>query len=170
MTENNQKTDAEKLHDLLEQIKNLNLTSSVIAEAETEMACFKKQARKIEVNEMKLKVEAMAASCGYSVTFQDLREKPIPATAFTEKGGKVKKTVRPKYRNPEDGATFSGRGRKSKWFKDYLDSGKPLKDIEIQYDEATGLPVSESDDKMLGGMMTKDSKSHSDDYEDHQEN
>ncbi len=77
------------------------------------------------------------------------------------------------YRNPEDGATFSGRGRRPQWFKDYLDYGKPLKDIKIQYDEATGLPVSESDDKMLGGMMPKDSKSDSDsddhDHEDHQE-
>ena len=49
-------------------------------------------------------------------------------------GGKKgkKKTVPPKYRNPENpGETWTGRGRRPKWVEAALANGKSLKSLEI---------------------------------------
>lgn len=40
-------------------------------------------------------------------------------------------TVPPKYRNPENGKTWSGRGIKPKWVADALTAGKSLQDLKI---------------------------------------
>lgn len=51
-------------------------------------------------------------------------------TALTEK--KPRKTVAPKYANPENPAeTWTGRGRKPKWVEAALASGKTLTDLAI---------------------------------------
>lgn len=43
-----------------------------------------------------------------------------------------KKTVAPKYRNPENaGETWTGRGRRPKWVEEALSKGKSLKSLEI---------------------------------------
>jgi len=54
-------------------------------------------------------------------------------------GGAAKKSTAPKskappkYVNPEDpNATWTGKGRKPEWIKEYVESGKDLKDIEIK--------------------------------------
>ncbi len=43
------------------------------------------------------------------------------------RGGKVK----PKYRNPATGDTWSGRGKHPRWFNDALKAGKKEKDLAI---------------------------------------
>lgn len=40
--------------------------------------------------------------------------------------------VPPKYRNPADGATWSGRGKRPRWFTDALKAGKKEKDLLIR--------------------------------------
>lgn len=45
---------------------------------------------------------------------------------------KVRAKVKPKYRNPADkNATWSGRGKRPRWFVDALASGKKEKDLLI---------------------------------------
>lgn len=56
------------------------------------------------------------------------------AKAATKKRGrkKVKRTVPPKYRNPDNAEqTWAGRGRQPKWVEAALASGKTLDDLKI---------------------------------------
>jgi DNA-binding protein H-NS len=41
------------------------------------------------------------------------------------------KKVQPKYRHPEHGATWTGRGLKPKWLSHELETGKKLTDFAI---------------------------------------
>mgnify|MGYP000007999792 CR=1 FL=1 len=45
---------------------------------------------------------------------------------------KTKKPVAPKYQHPETGKTWSGRGMKPKWVKEYMESGNSLDDLLIK--------------------------------------
>lgn len=48
------------------------------------------------------------------------------------KPGKTRKTIAPKYRNPDDpDQTWTGRGRKPKWVEAHLEKGGSLNDISI---------------------------------------
>lgn len=42
-----------------------------------------------------------------------------------------KKTIPPKYQDPESGKTWTGRGRKPKWVEQALENGKSLEDFRI---------------------------------------
>ncbi len=72
--------------------------------------------------EARNKVEAVAREMGYSLAElvgTDSKAKRAP--------------VAPKYRHPENPAvTWSGRGRKPKWFVDALASGTTAGDLEIR--------------------------------------
>lgn len=72
--------------------------------------------------EARTKVEAVAREMGYSLAElvgTDSKPKRTPAA--------------PKYQHPKDPAvTWSGRGRKPKWFVDALASGTPAGDLEIR--------------------------------------
>ena len=50
----------------------------------------------------------------------------------SDKSTKPKKPVAPKYQHPETGKTWSGRGMKPKWVKEYIESGKSLDDLLIK--------------------------------------
>lgn len=50
----------------------------------------------------------------------------------SDKYTKPKKPVAPKYQHPETGKTWSGRGMKPKWVKEYIESGKSLDDLLIK--------------------------------------
>ena len=50
----------------------------------------------------------------------------------SEKSTKPKKPVPPKYQHPETGKTWSGRGMKPKWIKEYIESGNSLDDLIIK--------------------------------------
>ena len=71
--------------------------------------------------EARTKLEAIAKEMGYSLA--DLI------------GNKVKTTRAPavaKYRHPENAAlTWSGRGRKPKWFVDHINAGRDPSDLAI---------------------------------------
>lgn len=48
------------------------------------------------------------------------------------RGGKVRGKVKPKYRNPADPSqTWSGRGKRPRWFHAAIDAGKKEKDLLI---------------------------------------
>tara|TARA_R110002033_G_scaffold74150_1_gene125397 strand:- start:120 stop:440 length:321 start_codon:yes stop_codon:yes gene_type:complete len=72
--------------------------------------------------EARAKVEAVAREMGYSLAElvgTDSKPKRIP--------------VAPKYQHPENpDVTWSGRGRKPKWFVDALATGTPAGDLEIR--------------------------------------
>lgn len=47
-------------------------------------------------------------------------------------GKKSKTSAPPKYKNSESGKTWSGRGMKPRWVKEYLDNGGSIDDLLIK--------------------------------------
>ena len=79
--------------------------------------------RKEKVVKLREKVHALIKAEGYS--FEDI---------FGSTRGKRRSTgtVAPKYRNPADPEqTWSGRGKRPRWFNDALKAGKKAKDLAI---------------------------------------
>ena len=54
------------------------------------------------------------------------------ARAATKKAGKPRAKVKPKYRDPQSGLTWAGRGKRPRWFADALAAGKKEKDFLIR--------------------------------------
>lgn len=101
-------------------IKNLSHAqlTKLISEAEGRLDSLNK------AHEVRAKVEALIKEAG--LTIQDC----FPE--FDKAGGKVKSSVAPKYKHPENaGLTWSGRGRKPKWFAEALEQGVTEEDMKI---------------------------------------
>lgn len=75
---------------------------------------------KEQISKVKAKVDAVLKSEG--VTFAQVYGR--------KRGGKMGK-VPPKYRNPGGSETWSGRGKRPRWFVAALKSGKKEKDLLI---------------------------------------
>jgi DNA-binding protein H-NS len=103
-------------------IKNLNHNqlNDLISKAQERQT----ELRKEKVVKLREKVHAMIKAEGYS--FDDI---------FGGSRGKTKRstgTVAPKYRNPGNAEqTWSGRGKRPRWFNDALAAGKKEKDLAI---------------------------------------
>ena len=103
-------------------IKNLNHNqlNDLINKAQERQT----ELRKEKVVKLREKVHAMIKAEGYS--FDDI---------FGGSRGKAKRstgTVAPKYRNPGNAEqTWSGRGKRPRWFNDALAAGKKEKDLAI---------------------------------------
>ena len=104
-------------------IKSLNHTqlNELIAKAQGRQSELKKE----KVGKLREKVHALLKAEGY--TFEDV---------FGAGGVRVKRrstgSVPPKYRNPTDAEqTWSGRGKRPRWFADALKAGKKEKDLAI---------------------------------------
>ncbi|GLQ47665.1 DNA-binding protein [Dyella lipolytica] len=102
-------------------IKNLNHTqlNDLITKAQSRQHELKKE----KVGKLREKVHALLKAEGY--TFEDV---------FGGVRGKRRSTgsVAPKYRNPADPEqTWSGRGKRPRWFNDALKAGKKEKDLAI---------------------------------------
>lgn len=65
----------------------------------------------------------------YSLTAADLNGSVREARASTK--GKSTGKVAAKYKNPETGDTWSGRGLKPKWLKAAIEGGKKIEDFAI---------------------------------------
>jgi DNA-binding protein H-NS len=63
----------------------------------------------------------------HGLTLADLGGKAPAQPPGTRKGAKVAA----KYRDPETGTTWSGRGLQPKWLKAALDSGRKLSDFAV---------------------------------------
>ncbi|MFA5538555.1 MAG: H-NS histone family protein [Gemmobacter sp.] len=78
---------------------------------------YKERKRKEALAELEEKARALG------FTFEELTGVPIP---------RKRSPVAPKYANPANPAeTWSGRGRKPRWFEAALASGKTREDLEI---------------------------------------
>lgn len=70
--------------------------------------------------EARAQLEAKAKEFGFS----------LAELTGTEK--RTRRAAAPKYRHPENPAiTWTGRGRKPKWFAEYIAAGKPLEKLEL---------------------------------------
>lgn len=100
----------------------------------------------LELPELEDAVRALVASGGAQVA-QGAKERPRakpaakPAKAVkSPKPGKsaksavkrAKAVLAPKYRDPNSGKTWSGRGLQPLWFRDALNSGKRPEELEIK--------------------------------------
>lgn len=99
-----------------------------LSQTELESLIQQAQARKHELHREELSavredVSAYARSKGYSI--EELFGK------IRRAGGK-RGSVAPKYRNPADPSqTWSGRGKRPRWFQAQLDAGKKESDLAI---------------------------------------
>jgi DNA-binding protein H-NS len=103
-------------------IKNLNHNqlNDLINKAQQRQG----ELRKEKVGKLREKIHALIKAEGY--TFEDI--------FGHARAGKVRRggTVAPKYRNPADPEqTWSGRGKRPRWFSDALKAGKKEKDLAI---------------------------------------
>jgi len=74
------------------------------------------------------KVRALMAE--YGLTAADITGKAATAPARSPSASSGKK-VAPKYRNPETGETWTGRGLQPNWLKTAVANGKQLSDFAI---------------------------------------
>ena len=106
------------------QMNKINLYSLPLAELiriEKELPKAIVKAKKSEKIVLRKKIEALAAKSGFELD-EILSKKPK----------KQKRTVKPKYKNPDDHAqTWTGRGRKPKWAEKFLKEGGSLEDLLI---------------------------------------
>jgi DNA-binding protein H-NS len=103
-------------------IKNLNHTQ--LSELINKAQARQNELRKEKVGKLREKVLALIKAEGYA--FEDIFG---GARATTKRRGG---TVAPKYRNPADPEqTWSGRGKRPRWFNDALKAGKKEKDLAI---------------------------------------
>lgn len=104
-------------------IKNLNHNqlNDLINKAQQRQS----ELRKEKVGKLREKIYALIKAEGY--TFED-----IFGHARAGKARRAGSTVAPKYRNPADPEqTWSGRGKRPRWFNDALKAGKKEKDLAI---------------------------------------
>jgi DNA-binding protein H-NS len=104
-------------------IKNLNHNqlNDLINKAQQRQS----ELRKEKVAKLREKIHALIKAEGYA--FEDIFGH-ARATKTRRSGG----TVAPKYRNPADPEqTWSGRGKRPRWFSDALKAGKKEKDLAI---------------------------------------
>jgi DNA-binding protein H-NS len=102
-------------------IKNLN--HNQLNELITKAQARQNELRKEKVAKLREKVHAMVKAEGYSM--EDI-------FGGTRKARRSTGTVAPKYRNPANPEqTWSGRGKRPRWFNDALKAGKKEKDLAI---------------------------------------
>jgi len=100
-------------------IKKLNHTqlNELIQRAEAR----KSELSKERASKVREKLTALAKAEGFSA--EEL---------FGGRGRKTRRAAKPKYRNPADHAqTWSGRGKRPRWFNAALSAGKKEKDLLI---------------------------------------
>ncbi len=82
--------------------------------------------RKEKVSKLRDKIQALIKAEGF--TFEDVFGHARAGKGVRRSGG----TVAPKYRNPANPEqTWSGRGKRPRWFNDALKAGKKEKDLAI---------------------------------------
>jgi DNA-binding protein H-NS len=100
-------------------IKSLNQTQ--LNELITRAEARKQELAKERVSKVREKLVALAKAEGF--TLEDL---------FGRGGRKTRRPASPKYRNPVDiTQTWSGRGKRPRWFHAALKTGKKEKDLLI---------------------------------------
>jgi len=104
-------------------IKNLN--HNQLNDLITKAQSRQQELRKEKVAKLRDKIHALIKAEGFS--FED-----VFGPGRSGKGRRAGGTVAPKYRNPADPEqTWSGRGKRPRWFNDALKAGKKEKDLAI---------------------------------------
>jgi DNA-binding protein H-NS len=82
-------------------------------EIQAKIADLQAQAQAVKAQEKQQAIEAARAMItSYGITAKDLGlDKPVKGKVGPKPGGKVP----PKYRDPQSGATWSGRGKTPRW-------------------------------------------------------
>ncbi len=81
-------------------------------------------------SEVRSKVQKLIKDEGF--TFDELYGTGSGARSKKAAGGKQKTSVKPKYRDPADATqTWSGRGKRPRWFQAAINSGKKESDLLI---------------------------------------
>lgn len=81
------------------------------------------KARRAEVAAVRAQILDLMSTYGLAVADIGLKS--------TRRAGKTGVKVAPKYRNPQTGDTWSGRGLKPTWLKTKLDAGAKLEDFAV---------------------------------------
>ncbi|PWK84707.1 H-NS family nucleoid-associated regulatory protein [Fulvimonas soli] len=98
---------------------NHNQLNDLISKAQQRQ----QELRKEKVAKLREKIHALIKAEGYA--FEDI-------FGGRSKGRRSGGTVAPKYRNPANPEqTWSGRGKRPRWFNDALKAGKKEKDLAI---------------------------------------
>ena len=104
----------------LEKLSSQELDDLIVAAGET-----KKRLQRERIGEVRKKLTAIARDEGFSI--EELFGEGRPRVS-----GNKGRAVPAKYRNPFDETqTWSGRGKRPRWFVDALDQGKQVSDMLI---------------------------------------
>lgn len=100
-------------------LSNLSIEelNDLIVRAEAELESRKRR----EIEELRAQITSKAKLLGISP------EELLNTSAPRKKAG----VVPAKYRNPQNGETWTGRGRKPLWVQAWLDSGRSLDEIAV---------------------------------------
>ena len=111
--------------ELLAALKGLSVREldEVIAGAERERQAKRDGARKALLEEVRAKAEALGLSL--DALLEEARQDG------SSPGGGKRTPVRPKYRDPETGETWSGRGSTPGWLKRLEDQGRAREEFAI---------------------------------------
>ncbi len=111
--------------DVLTALKALSVEDldKVITAAEQERQAKREAGRKALLEEVRAKAEALGLSLNALLEGAADRDRPSP------KGTRA--PVRPKYRHPETGETWSGRGSTPSWLKRLEKEGRRREDFAI---------------------------------------
>ncbi len=93
------------------------------AELEQQIENLQSSARGEAIDQIRALMEA------HGLTIADIQQKAAARKSKAEQPSS--KTVAAKYRHPETGETWSGRGLKPRWLKSQIEAGKSLEDFAV---------------------------------------
>lgn len=114
-------TSASDVIPLLDGLTVVDL-DKVIAEAERQREARRESGRKELVEEFRAKAEAMGLSLAELIGGSAQTGRAVPKARKPQKGTAAAPAV--KYRNPDTGETWSGRGRMPKWMALAVEHGR----------------------------------------------
>lgn len=115
--------------------------TSTIERLKSELDRRRKQERKQAISEIRSKMEEFDLGPGdLGFSSAELREasegqssrRRSPAAGRSTSGADRRRKVAPKYRDPESGTTWTGRGRMPRWMTAYIDAGRTREEFLIE--------------------------------------
>lgn len=107
-----------------------NMTRKQLEKLRAEVDAALAKIKKTEIKAARQSAEKAARAHGFSLSELTGAAKSAPAKPASAPRKPADK-VPPKYRNPADGSTWTGRGRQPVWFRDAIAAGKKADDFLI---------------------------------------
>ncbi|MBK5937273.1 H-NS family nucleoid-associated regulatory protein [Halorhodospira halophila] len=101
-----------------------------LQEAEKVIERVRKQREKDARKQAQKEMKEVAARYGLSL------DEIASGLGSGESTGKTKRQVPPKFRHPETGQTWTGRGRRPKWIEAWEEEGGSIEDLRIPEEES----------------------------------